>query len=158
MERNKKTEYVSKLRQEFNEHSVAVLINQSGLTVAEVEVLRKKMHEDGGKYRVVKGTLTRIALQGTQYEELAGDVKGPVGVIFSNNSVEAARIIVGFAEKSDGKVTVISGGVDGKRVDASYINMLSKLPTLDEARAKIIAVIQTPGGQIARVLKAYSEK
>lgn len=158
MERNKKAEYVLKLRQEFEDHSVVVLINQSGLTVAEVEILRKKMYEDGGKYRVVKGALTRIALKGTQCEELIGDVKGPVGVVFSNNSVEAARIIVGFAEKSDGKVSLISGSVDGKRVDASYIDMLSKLPTLDEARAKIIAVIQTPGGQIARVLKAYSEK
>lgn len=158
MERSKKSEYVAQLKDRFENSAVVVAVTQNRLTVAEVEVLRKKLNAEGGKYCVVKDTLARIALKGTQYEDLTDILRGQIGIIFSNSTVETARIICDFAEKSEGKVVIVAGGVEGKRVGAKYIDMLSKLPTLDEARAKIIAVIQTPGGQVARVLKAYAEK
>ena len=158
MERSKKSEYIARLKERFENSAIVVAVTQNRLTVSEVEVLRKKLNADGGKYCVVKDTLARIALKGTQYEDLTEMIKGQIGIVFSNTAVETSRTIVEFAEKSDGKVVVVAGGVDGQKVDAKYIDMLSKLPTLDEARAKIIAVIQTPGGQIARVLKAFSEK
>ena len=158
MERSKKSEYVANLKEKFESSAIVVAVTQNRLTVAEVEVLRKKLNAEGGRYCVVKDTLARIALKGTQYEELIDVLKGQIGIVFSNSTVETARAVMDFADKSEGKVVVVAGGVEGKKVDAKYIDMLSKLPTLDEARAKIIAVIQTPGGQVARVLKAYSEK
>jgi large subunit ribosomal protein L10 len=92
-----------------------------------------------------------------------------MAIVFSNNLTGTAKVIQEYATKNDGKIKVVCGGYDRKLLSSAEVKTLSQLPSMDELRAKIIAVIQTPAqriaavvqapaGQIARVLKAYSEK
>ncbi len=158
MERSKKSEYVAKLKQKFDDSSVVLAVTQNKVTVAEVEKLRKRLNDKKSEYFVVKNTLARIAVKGTKYECVSDLFKGQTALVFSNSSVDACKALIEFADASDGKVNLLGGAENGTAMAVDYIKMLAKLPSMDEIRAKIVAVIQTPGGQIARVLKAYSEK
>lgn len=158
MERVKKSEYIAQLKKKFEESAVVLAVTQNKVTVAEVEKLRKDMIANKAEYFVIKNTLARIASKGTPYEHMAEFFKGQSAVVFSNDSVGACKTLMNFADALDGKLNLLGGALNGESVTLDYIKMLSKLPSMDEIRAKIIAVIQTPGGQIARVLKAYSEK
>lgn len=158
MERVEKTEYIAQLKKKFEDNAVVLAVTQDKITVAEVEKLRKDMLANKSEYCVIKNTLAKLAARGTQYECLSDLFKGQTALVFSHDSVGACKTLMKFADSSDGKMVLTGGAVDGSAVTVDYIKMLSKLPSLDEIRAKIIAVIQTPGGQIARVLKAYSEK
>ena len=158
MERVKKSEYIAQLKKKFEESAVVLAVTQNKVTVAEVEKLRKDMIANKAEYFVIKNTLARIASKGTPYEHMAEFFKGQSAVVFSNDSVGACKTLMNFADALDGKLNLLGGALNGESVTLDYIKMLSKLPSMDEIRVKIIAVIQTPGGQIARVLKAYSEK
>lgn len=158
MERVKKSEYIAQLKKKFENSAVVLTVTQDKVTVAEVEKLRKDMIANKSEYFVIKNTLARIASKGTQYEHMSEFFRGQAAVIFSNDSVGACKTLMNFADASDGKLNLLGGALNGEVITVDYIKMLSKLPSMDEIRAKIIALIQTPGGQIARVLKAYSEK
>ena len=158
MERVKKSEYIAQLKKKFEDSAVVLAVTQDKVTVAEVEKLRKDMIANQSEYLVIKNTLARIAAKGTQYENMAEFFKGQTAIVLSSDSVGACKTLMKFADTLDGKLNLLGGALNGETVTLDYIKMLSKLPSLDEIRAKIIAVIQTPGGQIARVLKAYSEK
>lgn len=158
MERGKKSEYIAQLKKKFEDSAVVLAVTQDKVTVAEVEKLRKDMIANKSEYLVIKNTLAKIAAKGTQYENMSGFFKGQTAIVLSNDSVGACKTLMNFADSLDGKLNLLGGALNGETITIDYIKMLSKLPSLDEIRAKIIAVIQTPGGQIARVLKAYSEK
>ncbi len=158
MERVKKSEYIAQLKKKFEDSTVILAVTQNKVTVAEVEKLRKDMISNKSEYYVIKNTLAKIATKGTAYENMADFFKGQAAVVFSNDSVGACKTLMNFADASAGKVNLIGAALNGESVTVDYIKMLSKLPSMDEIRSKIVAVIQTPGGQIARVLKAYSEK
>jgi large subunit ribosomal protein L10 len=166
--RTEKAELVDSLRQTFEESEVVVISHQSGLTVAEVEGLRKKVREAGAGYKVTKNRLARLALQGTRYENLADQFTGPTSVTTSTDPVGAAKAIVEFANGND-KVTIIGGGLGEKLLSADEVKALAKVPPIEELRAKIVGMLQTPAsrivgvltapaGNVARVMQARSEQ
>ena len=112
--------------------------------------------------------LFRSALKGTKFEHLSDLFKGPTAIAYSDDPVAAARVAVKFAEGND-KLVILGGGLDEQVLDASAVTALAKLPSLDELRAKILGMIQTPAtrlagvtqapaGQLARVLAARAEQ
>src|SRR4051812_18654083 len=126
------------------------------------------MRSAGANYRVTKNRLVRRALEGTQFEPLAPLFTGPTAIAFSRDPVAAAKAAVEYANRNN-KLTIVGGGLQGQVLDQAGIKALATLPSLDELRARIIGLVnapatklavllQTPGGQLARVLAAYSEK
>ena len=169
MKKDQKTEVVAKIKQDLDSSEAIFVVTQNKMTVAETEDLRKRLREAESSYFVCKNTLARIAVTGTSYECVLSQLTGQSALVFTKNLTGSAKVVQEYASKSDGKVTVVCGGYSGKLLSAAEIKTLSQLPSMDELRAKIIAVIQTPAqriatlsqapaGQIARVLKAYSEK
>lgn len=169
MKKNEKTGVVAKIKQDLDSSEAIFVVTQNKMTVADTENLRKQLRESESSYFVCKNTLARIAVKETSYECVLSQLSGQTALIFTKNLTKAAKVIQEYASKSDGKVTVVCGGYSGKLLSAADVKSLSQLPSMDELRAKIIAVIQTPAqrlavlsqasaGQIARVLKAYSEK
>lgn len=168
MLRSQKEEKVAAFRKAFESANLVVVTHQVGLTVAEATSLRAQMHAAGAGFRVTKNRLARIALAGTRFEHLADLFTGPTAIAFSEDPVVAAKVTVGFA-KANEKLTVIGGGLGERALDKAGVEALATLPSIDELRAKLVGMIQTPatriagilqapGGQLARVLKAYSEK
>ncbi len=165
MERSKKEALVAELRETFETANLVVVTSQSGLTVTEVSDLRQKMRDAGAGYKVTKNTLAKLALKGTKFEHLDEVFTGPTAIAFSNDPVAAAKVVTDY-RKSNEKISIVAGGLDGSGLDAAQVEALAKLPSLDSLRAtligliqapatKVAGVLQAPAGQLARVFSAY---
>ena len=168
MDRTQKEATIADLNAKLQESGLVVVARHMGLTVAEVTNLRVKVRAAGAGFKVTKNRLARRALQGTQFEGLDGLFKGPTAVAYSKDPVAAAKAIAEFAKSND-KLQIIGAGLGDQVLDVDAVNALATLPSLDELRAKLVGMIQTPatriagvlqapGGQVARVLSAYAKK
>jgi len=168
VDRAEKRELVSTLHETFKNVNLVVVTRQSGLTVAEVNDLRRQMRDAGARYKVAKNRLARLALDGTQFEGLKDYLEGPTALSWSEDPSAAAKVMTEFAKKNQ-KVEIVGAALQGKVYDVEGVEQIAKLPTLDEARAQLVGLLQTPaqrlvtltqepGSQLARVLKAYADK
>ena len=167
MDRAQKLQLTTSLHEDLSDTVCVVITHQTGLTVAEVTQLRRQMRSAGARYRVTKNRLMRRALEGTAFAALAPLFTGPTAIAFSQDPVAAAKAAVEYANRNT-KLTIVGGGLSGQLLDAAAVRALATLPSLDELRSKIIGLLnapatklavllQTPGGQLARVLAAYAE-
>ncbi len=157
MNRNDKQDWISSLNAALSSSESAVVAKFKALTVAELTELRNKARELGVSIKVTQNRLTKLALKGTNYEELAPLFKGVTLVAWSNDPVSSAKAVFNFAKTND-KVEILGGAMGKEILDVNGVKSVALLPSLDEARAKICAVLTTPAGNLARVFKAYSEK
>lgn len=168
MDRAEKKQLVSDLHQTFQDVTTIVVTRPNGLTVAEVSDLRRQMRDSGARYKVAKNRLARLALDGTKFEGLKPLMEGQTALAWSDDPVAAAKVAVDYANKNS-KLEIVGGAFGEQVLDAEGIQQLAKTPSLDESRAKIVGLLQTPasrvasvlqapGGQVARVLSAYAEK
>jgi len=164
VDRGQKEELVASMHQTFEDAEMVVVTHYSGLTVAEVSELRRKMNEAGASFKVTKNRLTRRAIDGTKFAALSDFFTGPTAIAYSDDPVAAARVSVDFAKTND-KLVVLGGALGSEVLDISGVKALASLPGIDELRARIIGmlntpatriagILQVPGGQIARVLSA----
>lgn len=168
MERAQKAELVASLKDVFSATPVVVVTHYKGLTVAEISDLRARMREAGAGFKVTKNRLTKLALQGTSAEGIADLFTGPTAMGFSVDPVAAPKVLSKYAKEND-KLVILGGVMEGRVLDVEGVKALAELPSLDELRAKLVGLLQTPaqrvasvlqapGGQVARVLAAYAEK
>lgn len=153
MDRGKKEALVAELRQTFDENELVVVTHQTGLTVAEVSDLRRKMREAGARFKVTKNRLAKLALKDTKFAHLSDNFTGPTAIAVSVDPVAAAKVAVEFANKND-KLVIVSGALGEKGLDAEGVKTLAKLPSLDELRGKIVGLLQAPAGKLASVTQA----
>ncbi|MDH3627147.1 MAG: 50S ribosomal protein L10 [Acidobacteriota bacterium] len=166
MNRAEKIEAVETYKKTFEENPHMVLATFSGLTVNQVNSLRNSVRDAGGEYRVIKNRLAKLAAAGTTAEKLAGDFSGPCAMAtHADDPVALAKSLATFA-KENPEVRLLAGVVEGKDLlDTAGLTQLSKLPGLQELRAQLLALIntpattlvrlvQTPGTQLARVIDA----
>ncbi len=168
MLRAQKAKVVDDLHRVFSDTTVVVVTHYQGLTVAEASELRRQIREAGGRFRVVKNRLTKRALEGTPYEKLSDFFQGPTAIAWADDPVAAPKAVCDFAKKNE-KLKIVGGGLGETLLDAEAVKALAALPSLDELRARLIALIQTPAsrlvgvlqapaGQLARVLAARAEQ
>jgi len=152
MDRSQKEELVSHMRGTLQQATSVVVAHQTGLTVAEVTQLRRDMREAGAKFKVLKNSLAQIAVKGTNLEGISPYFQGPAALGYSQDPVAAARVLSKFAEKND-KLLIVGGYLDGQVLDAKAVKALASLPSLNELRSNIIAVISAPATQLAILAK-----
>ena len=168
MDRAQKQQLTASLHQDLSETVCVVVTHQTGLTVAEVTELRRQMRSAGARYRVTKNRLAKRALEGTPFEALAPLFSGPTAIAFSQDPVAAAKAAVEYANRNQ-KLTIVGGGLQGQLLDQAAVKALATLPSLDELRSRLIGLLnapatklavllQTPAGQVARVIAAHSEQ
>ncbi len=168
MDRAEKEKLVVSLHQVFEDTTILVVTHYSGLTVAEMGVLRDGMREAGAKFRVTKNRFARLALEGTKFQDVSDLFTGPTAIAYSDDRVAAAKASVNFA-KTIYKLIVLGGALGSERLDTDGIRALAALPSLDQLRGKLIGMIttpatrvavvmQAPAGQLARVVGAYAER
>ncbi|MBI2719460.1 MAG: 50S ribosomal protein L10 [Rhizobiales bacterium] len=168
MERAEKKELVATLNQVFKTTGVIVVAHNKGLTVNQVNDLRSKMAQAGATVKVAKNRLAKLALDGTDADGIKNLFIGPTMVAYAKDPVAAPKVAAAFA-KTNEKFVVLGGALGKTIMDANAVKALADLPSLDELRARIVGMIQTPatriagvlaapGGQIARVVGAYSRK
>lgn len=168
MNRAEKQQLIESVNDKFNKAEIALVVHNTGLTVAQMSELRRKMREAGADFKVAKNRLAKLAAKDTKFEQLSDLFKGPTAVATSADPVSVSKGIVEFS-KSNEKLVIIGGAYGEKRLEVKDIEALSKLPSLNELRATLIgmlttpatriaSVVQAPGGQVARVIAAKAAK
>jgi len=168
VERAEKQELVTTLNAVFESTGVVVVAHYQGLTVAQMSTLRGRMKAAGASLKVAKNRLAKLALQGTDIEHIAGLFTGPTVIAYSPDPVAAPKVAMEFAKTND-KLVILGGALGRTTLDAEGVKALATMPSLDELRARLVGMIQTPatriagvlqapGAQVARVLAAYAKK
>ena len=130
----------------------ALAAEYRGLTVSEMTELRKQARDQGVYLRVVKNTLARRAIEGTEFECMQQGLEGPLVLAFSQEDPgAAARVFKAFAKDHDKLVTKLVS-IGGELLPAADLERLATLPTLDEARAMLLGVFQAPASKLVRTL------
>jgi large subunit ribosomal protein L10 len=157
MDRTQKQAFVTELNAGLKAASALLVAQYRGLTVKELTQLRRDLAKVEGKVQVAKNRLAKIAFKGTPFEANAELMKGPTLLAYSSDMLTASKVAQGFADKND-KLVILGGMMDGKAQSPADIKTLSKLPSLNELRGKLVGLLQAPAAQLARVTKAYADK
>ena len=169
MKREDKTQGVADLHQQIGQAKAAILTRFTGLNVEKMTHLRRELRKGDVDYRIVKNTLFRLAIQGTDKESLSPHMEGPVGVAWSKaDPVAPARVLAKFAKEFP-ELKIMVAASEGRLWGPEEIQAWVSLPSLEGLRAKILGLIQgsastlarlmaTPATQLVRVLQARSEQ
>jgi len=157
VERAAKQEHVAALKGVFATANTVVVAHYAGLTVAEMQTLRRQARQTGTTVKVAKNRLAKIALEGTDVASIGPLLKGPTLIAYSADPVGASKVAVDFA-KGHGKFVILGGAMGKTALDPNGVKALAALPSLDELRAKIVGLIQAPATKIAQVINAPAAK
>ena len=157
MERAEKAELVTELKGVFATANTVVVAHYAGLTVAQMQVLRKQARQAGTSVKVAKNRLAKIALEGTDVASIGPLLKGPTLIAFSNDPVGASKVAVDFA-KAHEKFVILGGAMGKTALDLNGVKALAALPSLDELRGKLIGLIMAPATKIAQLANAPAAK
>ena len=157
MNKEQKKNYISKMETQFQNNEAVLVTHYQGLTMTQLDELRSKMREHGIKFQITKNRITKLAIEKTKCKDLSSLFSGATAVAFSNDAIISARILSKFAK--DNENLKLLGGIMGEEVlDQAGVQNVANLPTLDEARAKIVGILATPASKFVSILLARSEK
>ncbi len=148
---DKKT-VVAEVKAVADEALSAVAAEYRGLSVGQMTELRVEARNAGVYMRVIKNTLARRAIEGTEFECMQETLSGPLLIAFSKDDPGAsARVIKNFAKENDA-LKAVSLAIGGQLMQADQLDQLASLPTLDEARGMLVGMLAAPMSQLVRTL------
>ena len=157
MKKDQKKKFVKDYKDILNNVGILVVTHYSGLKTTQTDELRLKINEVGGKFIIVKNSLMKIILKDHKSKEFKSLFNGPVALAYSEDEVSAAKVAVNFSKENE--KLLILGGISGdKFLEQKDVLEIATLPSLDEIRAKLVSLIQTPARNIAYALKFSANK
>lgn len=132
-----------------------ILAEYRGIPVGELTLLRASAREKGVYLRVLKNTLARRAVAGTQFEQLSDAMVGPLIYGISADPIASAKVISDFAKTKD-KLVIKAGCINGKALDVAGVNALANIPGRDQLIAMLLGIMLAPVSSMARVLGAVA--
>ena len=155
MKREQKEIFIKNLKTILSENSLIVVFHYRGMSMTDMTSLRVQSFNSGCNIKVTKNRLTKLALKGTDKSELSDLFDGPTAIAYSNDPVQLTKLLTNFA-KNNSNLVILGGIMDNEILTIEKIEILSKLPSLEEIRAQLIGLISTPAQKIASVLTAPS--
>ena len=157
MNKEQKQSYIKNMTAQFENSEAVMVTHYQGLNMSQLDELRAKMREHGIIFKITKNRITKLALEKTKCKDLTNLFTGPTAVAFSNDAIISARILSKFAKDND-NLKLIGGIMDSEVLDQAGVQNVANLPTLDEARANIIGILNAPASKLVSILLARSEK
>ncbi len=157
MNKEKKKLYIDEMKNYFSKTSSVFITHYQGLTVKQIDELKSEMRKHGILFKITKNRITKLALEGTKYKKLESLFKGPTAVAFSDDAISSAKILTKFA-KNNSNLKIIGGIMEEEPLSLEDVAKIATLPTLDEARSKIVGILTTPAQKIISILLAPSSK
>ena len=157
MNKEQKKIYIAEMVKQFESSKAVMVTHYQGLTMPQLDELRAKMREKGIIFKVTKNRITKLALEKTKCKELANLFTGPTAVAFGEDAIMSARILSKFAKDNE-NLKLIGGIMDSEVLDQAGVQNVANLPTLDEARANIVGILNAPASKLVSILLARSEK
>ena len=157
MNKEKKQSYIKEMTAQFEKSEAVLVTHYQGLSVKQLDNLRKQMREHGIQFKITKNRITKIALEKSRCKDLSNLFTGPTAVALSGDAISSAKILTKFSKENEN--LKILGGIMGKEIlDVAAVANVATLPTLDEARAKIIGILRSPAQKIVSILLAPASK
>ena len=157
MNKEQKKNYISEMSTQFENSKAVMVTHYQGLTMIQLDELRAKMREHGIIFKITKNRITKLALEKTKCKELSNLFTGPTAVAFGEDAIMSARILSNFAKDNE-SLKLIGGIMDNEVLDEAGVKNVASLPTLDEARANIVGILNAPASKLVSIFLAYSEK
>ena len=157
MSKEKKQVYISEMSSQLDKAEAVIVAHYQGLTVKQLDELRKKMREHGIQFKITKNRITKLALEKTSRKDLSNLFTGPTAVAMSDDAIISAKILTNFSKENEN--LKILGGIMGSDIlDVAGVKNVATLPSLEEARAKIVGILRSPAQKIASILLAPASK
>ena len=157
MTKEQKKVYIDEMSKQFENSKAVMVTHYQGLTMPQIDELRSKMREHGIIFKITKNRITKLALEKTRCKDLAGLFNGPTAVAFGEDAIISARILSKFAKDNE-NLKLIGGIMENEVLDQAGVQNVATLPTLDEARANIVGILNAPASKLVSILLARSEK
>ena len=155
MKREQKELFIKNLKNILSENSLVLVFHYRGMSMTDMTDLRVQSFNSGCNIKVTKNRLTKLALEGTDKSDLSELFDGPTAIAYSNDPVQLTKLLTNFS-KNNSNLVILGGIMDNEILTVEKIEILSKLPSLEEIRAQLIGLISTPAQKIASVLTAPS--
>ena len=157
MNKEQKKIYISKMETQFQNNEAVLVTHYQGLTMTQLDSLRAEMREHGIKFQITKNRITKLAIEKTKCKDLSNLFTGATAVAFSDDAIISARILSKFSKENE-NLKLLGGIMGDELLDQAGVQNVANLPTLDEARAKIVGILVTPASKFVSILLARSEK
>lgn len=153
--RETKAKDLAALTESLQNSKSAMVISFKGLTVTKDQEFRNSLREAGAKYQVVKNTLARMAVKGTDFEQATEAFKGVTAIAWTENDpVVLSKAISKFMKDNADIYTFKTGVVDGKLVDLKQLQTIASLPSKEELISKLLFVLNAQAQRIVTVINA----
>jgi len=157
MDKEKKQSYISEMTTQFDKSEGVIVAHYQGLTVNQLDELRAKMREHGIIFKITKNKITKLAIEKTRCKQLSDLFTGPTAVALSQDTITSAKILTNFS-KENSNLKILGGIMGSDILDVAGVKNVATLPTLDEARAKIVGILRSPAQKIVSILLAPASK
>ena len=148
-----KKQVVENLKNAFIGSKAVLIAHYSGLNVEQLTSFRVLARDNNVSVKVAKNSLVKLAVEGTEFNNLNDHLSGPTILVYSDDVVSLTKLVVNFAKENE-LLQVKVGSYNNSIIDADEVVKISKMLSLDEIRAKLISLIQAPASKVARVLQA----
>ena len=155
--KDKKRTYIEDMQNIFKKTSSVLVTHYQGLTVKQIDELREEMRKHGIIFKITKNRITKLALEGSKFKKLENLFSGPTAVAFSEDAIKSAKILTKFA-KNNSNLKIIGGIMEEEPLSVEDVKKIATLPTLDEARAKIVGLLTASAQKIISILLAPGAK
>ena len=157
MNKETKKNYIEDMKKVFSSNEAIMIAHYQGLNVIQLDALRKELRENNIQFKITKNRITKLAIKESPCKDLEKFFTGPTAAAISSDPFMSARILTKFA-KTNGKLKIVAGFMEGKVIDQAEVANIASLPTLNEARAKIVGVLNASAQKIVGILLAQSKK
>ena len=157
MNKEKKKNYIEEMKNFFNKTSSVFVTHYQGLTVKQIDQLRSEMRKHGILFKITKNKITKLVLVGTRFKKLENLFSGPTAVAFSDDAISSAKILTNFA-KTNSNLKIIGGIMEDEPLSVADVEKIAMLPTLEEARSKIVGILKVSAQKIMSILLAPGSK
>ena len=153
-----KSETVKEISEKAKKSSTIIVCEYRGLTVAQIQEVRRALHKEKAEMNVYKNSLVERAVDELGYNELNDILKGPNAIVFSEDVIAGAKVIAKYAKRHRDILVVKGGIVEGKFVDAKGILEVAKLPGKEGLISMFLSCLQAPIRSFACAVKAVADK
>jgi len=157
LNKEQKKQYITDMTAQFEKTEAVIVTHYQGLTMSQLDDLRAKMRKHGIKFKITNNRITKLALEKTKCKDLSNLFTGPTAIALSEDAITTAKILTKFSKENEN--LKILGGIMGSDIlDVAGVQNVATLPSLDEARAKIVGILSSPAQKIASILLAPASK
>ena len=157
MNKEQKKNYIIEMKKFFETSDSVLVTHYQGLSVNQLDMLRAEMRKHGIMFKITKNRITKLALKDTKCKDIADMFSGPTAIALSQDAISSAKILAKFSKKNQ-NLRILGGLMGGELLKLEDVLKIATLPTLNEARAKIASILQSPAQKLLSILLAPGSK